>query len=192
MKKYPTLYYWIFRWSLLCLFFTHRCPKRALSRNSLIRDDGIDTDESDIYGDLGDCSIKSEYSNSIISTVISSNSKEFGKFDGHDQDECGILDNIDLYLSFEEMSDALTTTASSFTLASSINSGSFQTTMLKQSPLMMDTKAYAELQKMCYFEDTSNSSSYMSSKRQSENVCITNFNFSIFLIKPNLGYKVYV
>lgn len=113
----------------------------------------------------------------MISTVISSNSKEYENFDGHDKDEEGILDNIDLYLSFEEMSDALTTTASSFTLASSIESGSVQTTMLKQNPLAGGAISYAELQKMCCFDDTTNStSSSVSSKLDSKNVCITNVN----------------
>ena len=72
-----------------------RCPARPASRNSLIQDDNNTTDDSDIYGDLGECSIKSEYSNSMISTLISQSSTELENFDLYKKEEHDILENLD-------------------------------------------------------------------------------------------------
>ena len=91
----------------------------------------IDEDDEDIYGDLGDCSSTTDASNSMVSTIVSSSEKhyKYKKYEGSKliNESCELLENIDLEVSFEDMSDVLTTTASSFTLASTMDSYSNKT-----------------------------------------------------------------
>ena len=145
-----------------------------MSRNSSIQENSDALSNSDISGDLGDYSITSECSSSMISTLISQNSKEFGNISNHEEDGEELLENIDLALSFEEMSDAFTTTASSFTMASSIESGSIKTMKMNPDIYVNERRPDGGFgEKLCY-EDTTNSSTYTSSIRHCRNVCIAN------------------
>ena len=110
----------------------YRNTARRVSTNFSIQENSDILSNSDISGDLGDYSIASEYSNSMISTLISQSSKELRITNNREEDGEELLENIDLALSFEEMSDAFTTTASSFTMVSSIESGSIKTMKMKQ------------------------------------------------------------
>ena len=57
-----------------------------MGRNFSIQENSDTLSNSDISGDLGDYSITSEYSNSMISTLISQNSKVFGNINNHEED----------------------------------------------------------------------------------------------------------
>ena len=166
--------------SFLSNYCFYRCPARPPSRNSLIQDDNNTTDDSDIYGDLGDCSIQSEYSNSMISTLISRSSTELDNSDLYNKDENEILENIDLALSFEEMSDALTTSASSFTMASSIESGSIRTMKLNPNMQLESGKHYNDFQRLNCYEGAAPTSPSTSYQHHSKQVCDSKFNFKIF------------
>ena len=145
-----------------------------MSRNSSIQENSDALSNSDISGDLGDYSITPECSSSMISTLISQNSKEFGNISNHEEDGEELLENIDLALSFEEMSDAFTTTASSFTMASSIESGSIKTMKMNPDVYVNEGRPDGGFGvKLCY-EDTTNSSTYTSSNRHCRNVSIAN------------------
>ena len=87
-------------------------------------------DEDDIYGDLGDISLNTEHLDSAESAEsnfddnVQHESKNFSK---PNVDFTLMREYTDLSLLTEEMSDALTTTASSFSLASTIGTYDDQT-----------------------------------------------------------------
>ena len=132
----------------------------------------IEDDDEDIYGDLGDCSFRTDLSNSMVSTIISSSEKDYKTHDGSNsiKGSSELLDNIDLEVSFEDMSDVLTTTASSFTLASTIDSYTNKT--IKSgfciNPDIMHQKSSQETQKI----EAKTASSLWFQKDGSHNVCI--------------------
>ena len=135
---------------------------------------GIDEDDGDIYGDLGDCSLKTDLSNSMVSTFISSSEKDYN-FNTHDESNSikgssEMLENIDLNVSFEDMSDVLTTTASSFTLASTLDSYTNKTVRpgFCINPDIMHQKSSQEIQKL----EASIPSILWCQKDGSHNVCI--------------------
>ena len=167
----------------------YRFPARPPSRNSLIQDDNNTTDDSDIYGDLGDCSIKSEYSNSMISTLISQSSTELENFDICKKDENDILENIDLALSFEEMSDALTTSASSFTMASSIEGGSIRTMKFNPNIQFEGGKFYNDFQRLHCDDEASPTSPDTSFQHHSKQVCDSKLKFHIFWLNSYLDIR---
>ena len=177
----------------MCIFLSNKCfyrfPARPPSRNSLIKDDNSITDDSDVYGDLGDCSIKSECSNSMISTLISQSSTELENFDLYKKDENDILENIDLALSFEEMSDALTTSASSFTMASSIESRSIRTMKLNPNIQFEGGKFYNDFQWLQCDDEVVPTSPYTASQHHSKQVCDSKLNFCIFWFNSCLDIR---
>ena len=101
--------------------------------NPSIRDVGTKNDsddEDDIYGDLGDISLNTEhldsaeFAESNFDDNVQHESKNFSKLN---DDFTLMREYTDLSLSTDEMSDALTTTASSFSLASTIGTYNDQT-----------------------------------------------------------------
>ena len=108
------------------------------------------------------------------STLISQSSKEFRLTNNREEDGDEILDNIDLALSFEEMSDAFTTTASSFTMASSIESGSIKTMKMNPDIYVNEGRPDGELAEKFRYEDTTDSNTCTSFNRHCRNVCIAN------------------
>ena len=134
----------------------------------------IDEDDEDIYGDLGDCSFRTGLSNSMVSTIISSSEKDYNYKTNDEYNSIKgsseLLENIDLEVSFEDMSDVLTTTASSFTLASTIDSYTNKTIKsgfcINQD--IMHQKNCQEIQKI----EPNTASSLWFQKDGSHNVCI--------------------
>ena len=101
--------------------------------NPSIRDVGTrndSDDEDDIYGDLGDISLNTENLDSAepaesnFADNVQHGSQNFSE---PDVKFTSMRKYTDLNLSIEEMSDALTTTASSFSLASTIGTYNDQT-----------------------------------------------------------------
>ena len=109
----------------------------------------------------------------MISTLISLSSTETENLDYHEKYGNDLLKDIDLELSFEDLSDALTTTASSFTMASSIGSESIKTMKLNPNIRIEDGKFYTEFKRMHAYDDATYSRCHDSSKRQSKKVCIS-------------------
>ena len=179
-------------------FIYYRNSAKRVSRNSSIQENSDALSNSDISGDLGDYSITSECSSSMISTLISQNSKEFGNISNHEEDGEELLENIDLALSFEEMSDAFTTTASSFTMASSIESGSIKTMKMNQDIYVNEGRPDGGFGEKLRYKDTTNSNTSASSIRHCRNVCIANnimiknhifFHSMLFISNSNFGYQ---
>lgn len=93
-----------------------------LGNSDVVGKNGSD-DEDDIYGDLGDISLNSEdlHSGESTESNLEENTQHKSqKFSKPNVELTSMKKYIDLDLSFEEMSDAMTTTASSFSLASTI------------------------------------------------------------------------
>ena len=116
----------------------------------------------------------------MISTLISQSSTELENFDLYKKEEHDILENIDLALSFEEMSDALTTSASSFTMASSIESGSIRTMKLNPNIQFEGGKFYNDFQQLHCYDGAAPTSPYTSSQHHSKQVCDSKVIFYTF------------
>ena len=105
-----------------CVKFFYFRNADDVGNSDVVSTNGSD-DENDIYGDLGDISLNSAdlYSGESTESNLEENIQHKSKKIFQPNVELTSMKKyIDLDLSFEEMSDAMTTTASSFTLASTI------------------------------------------------------------------------
>ena len=151
--------------------------------NPSIRDVGTKNDsddEDDIYGDLGDISLNTENLDSAESSEsnfddnVQHGSKNFSKPNAK---LISMTKYTNLNLSLEEMSDALTTTASSFSLASTIGTYNDQSIDSDRQTAHEMTKCKIDNTKQSphYLQETTKSDDWTSRNPNSKKVCILAF-----------------